>query len=189
MADIPTNEPFSIRAGDTWAWTRTLDDYSAATWVLKYRFKHPTATGFEIVSTASGTDHAVSVAAATTTAYTAGTWSWSAWVQDIATGLEKYTVDAGTMEILADFRSGAATTTLDDRSHARKVLTAIEAVIEGRAAKDQEEYTIAGRSLKRTPIPDLIKLHARYTAMVAGEDAAAKLANGLGIARTIGVRF
>ena len=185
-ATIPENEPLEIRAGDTWAWTRSLDDYPASTWTLKYRFKHPTATGFEITATASGTDHAVSVAAATTTGYTAGTWAWQAWVES---GAEKYTVDSGSLVILADYRSGAATTTADSRTHATKVLAAIEAVIEGRASKDQEEYTIGNRSLKRTPLADLIKFRSRYRLEAAGEAQAERLRNGLGSSGFINVRL
>jgi len=39
-ATIPSDEPARLRAGDTWKWTRTLGDYPAGTWTLKYRFKN-----------------------------------------------------------------------------------------------------------------------------------------------------
>lgn len=55
-------------------------------------------------------------------------------------------------------------------SHAKKTLAALEAVIEGRASKDQESYTIAGRQLSRTPIPDLLLLLSTYERKVARED-------------------
>ena len=45
--DIPENEPDTLRAGDTWKWTRTLADYPASAWTLKYRFKSA-AGGFEL---------------------------------------------------------------------------------------------------------------------------------------------
>jgi hypothetical protein len=175
-ADIPTSEPLSARAGDTWTWTRTLADYPAGTWTLKYRFKNAT-TGFEFTASQSGTDHLVSVAAATTAAFTAGQYQWIAWVEGGTS--EKYTVDEGSLQVLPDYRAGLATVPLDDRTHARKVLAAIEAVIERRATLDQMEYTIDGRSLKRTPIPDLLKLRQKYQAEVRGQDAAARLNDGL----------
>jgi hypothetical protein len=188
-ATIPTTEPSSLRAGDTWAWTRTLDDYPAPTWTLKYRFKNA-STGFEIVATASGSDHAVSVAASTTSGYTRGDYTWVAWVES---GAEKYTVDQGNAEILVDYRTATVTTGVDDRSHAKKTLDAIEAVIEGRATKDQMKYTIAtssgSRTLELTPYPDLVRLHSRYSRMVAGELAAERLRNGLSTNAFIGVRF
>jgi len=74
-------------------------------------------------------------------------------------------------------------------THARRVLTAIEAVIEGRASKDQEEYTIGTRSLKRTPIKDLLVLRDAYKAEVAHEDAQYRLAQGLPNPRKVRVRF
>ena len=55
-------------------------------------------------------------------------------------------------------------TSIDVQSHARKVLSAIEAVIEGRASQDQMSYSIAGRSLSRMPIDDLLTLRDRYRA-------------------------
>jgi len=69
------------------------------------------------------------------------------------------------------------------------VLDAIEAVIENRATLDQESYQIGGRSLKRMPIADLMRLRQLYRAEVAGEEAAAKLAAGLGTARKVQVRL
>ena len=55
-------------------------------------------------------------------------------------------------------------TSIDVHSHARIVLSAIEAVIEGRASQDQMSYSIAGRSLSRMPIDDLLTFRDRYKA-------------------------
>jgi hypothetical protein len=173
--ETPTNEPSELRAGDTWKWRREdLELYPAPTWVLKYRAKN-SAGGFEITAAASGTAHAVTVAAATTAAYAAGLYAWVAWVES---GAERYTVDSGELRVLPDLRAGTATAAQDVRSHARRVLEAIEAVIEGRATRDQEEYRIADRMLKRTPIADLLALRDRYRAEVAAEDAARRLVAG-----------
>lgn len=185
-AEIPTTEPLSVRAGDTWKWTRTLADYPASSWTLKYRFKNA-AGGFEVTASASGDDYSVTVAAATTAGYAAGSYTWIAWVEGGSS--EKYTVDQGTLTVGQDYRGSTAAAALDDRSHARKVLAAIEAVIESRASKDQEEYTINGRSLKRTSIGDLLKLRQKYQAAVAAEDAAAKMADGFAPGGKIQFRF
>lgn len=186
MTTTATNEPIELRAGDTWAWRRDdLTDYPAPTWVLKYRFKNA-AGGFEVVAAADGAAHAVTVAAATTTGYAAGDYDWFAWVESGAT---KYTVDEGKLTVKPDFRSGSAAVALDGRTHARKVLDAIEAVIEQRASKDQQAYSIAGRSLQRTPLPDLMKLRDRYRLEVKREEAADAARNGLQPKGAVFVRF
>lgn len=183
MSTIPDNEPASLRCGDTWQWTRTLTDYPAGTWTLKYRFKSA-AGGFEVVAAASGTDHAVTVLAATSAGYTAGSYTWVGWVE---AGAEKFTVDSGVAELLPDYRTGAASAALDDRSHAKKMLDAIEAWLESRDPA-VAEYEIAGRRMKYIPSGDLLKMRSRYQAEVQAEDNAAKLARGEGFGRKIQFR-
>ena len=185
MPDIPTNEPASLRAGDTWKWTKTLADYPASAWTLKYRFKSAT-TGFEITATASGDAHAVTVTAAATSAYAAGPYTWIAWVEGGTS--EKYTVDTGVLAVSADYRAGTATTGLDDRSHARKTLAAIESWIESRN-QGVARYTILGREMQYIPITDLLKLRQTYKAEVAAEDAAEAIRNGTGTGRRIQFRL
>jgi hypothetical protein len=185
VADIPTNEPAELRSGDTWKWTRSLADYPASAWALKYRFKSPTS-GFEITATTSGNDYAITVTAATTAAYAAGTYTWIAWVEGGTS--EKYTVDTGVMAVDADYRSGTATAALDDRSHARKTLAAIESWIESRNP-GVAEYEIAGRRMKYIPVSDLLKLRQSYKSEVAAEEAADAIANGLGTSRRIQFRL
>ena len=101
-ATIPDREPAQLRCGDTWRWTRSLVDYPATTWTLKYRYK-TASTGFEIVATADGTDHSVTHAASTTGGYTAVSYNWTAWVES---GAEKYTIAEGVAQLLPDFRTG-----------------------------------------------------------------------------------
>ncbi len=182
----PTNEPIEARAGDTWSWRRDdLADYPAPTWVLKYRAKNA-AGGFEIVAAADGAAHLVTVAAATTAGYTAGIYDWFAWVES---GAVKTTVDEGKITVKPDFRAGTATAALDARTHARKTLEAINAVIEKRATLDQQAYAIAGRSLQRTPLPDLLKLRSQYQIEVKREEAAEAARNGLTPSGNVFVRF
>lgn len=182
MADIPTLEPSTVNAGDTWRWTRSLDDYPASEgWVLSYTLINGTAK-ISISATASGDDHAVTVSAATSAGYTAGTYDWRARVTKAG---EVYTVGEGRLTV----RNAYAGSTFDARSHARKTLDAIEAVIEGRASSSTLEYSIAGRSLKHIPVSDLLALRDRYRAEVKREDAAAAVAAGLPDQRRVYVRF
>lgn len=181
-APIPTNEPLEARAGATWAWTKSLTDYPASAWTLTYYFKQQGASGsyFSVAATASGADYAITVAAATTAGYAAGTWSWVAQVSGGSS--EVYEIDRGTLEILPKYTASAA---LDDRSHARICLDAIEAVMENRATQDQQEYAIEGRSLKRMLIADLLRLRDYYRAQVFAENNAERRRNGYKAGRLV----
>lgn len=175
-APTPTNEPKRHRAGLTWEWEREFPDYPASVWTLNYWFKKTGATGanFSITATADGDKFAISSAASTTAALTAGDYTW---VAIVTSGSEAFEVDAGTFELLARYDAAG---NLDDRSHAVKTLEAIEAVIERRASLDQQSYQIGGRSLQRTPLAELLKLRDKYRAEVYAEELAENARNGKG---------
>lgn len=170
---IPQSEPQTLRAGDTWQWSRSLSDFPAGTWTLAYTLINAAAK-ITITAAADGTDHLVTVAAATTAGYAAGRYSA---IGRVSSAGIVYEVFAGQIEIKPNL---AAATTLDDRTHARVSLEAIEAVLQNRATKDQKSYQIAGRALERTPVPDLLKMRDYYRAEVASEEAADRINQGLG---------
>lgn len=173
-----------IIAGDTLDFETSVPDYPKSDgWTLTYKLI-PRTSGTVISFNASGTadsadDYRTQVGSTTTDDWAAGEYSWFAYV-----GLagERYTVDQGTLTILPN---PADTTAYDGRSHARTVLEAIEAVIEGRASKDQQSYSINGRSLQRMPIKDLLAFRAQYRAEVEAEDAQARIDSGLGAMRLL----
>jgi len=173
-----------LTAGDTLDFTTAVPDYLAsAGWTLKYRLApRVSGTAIDITSTADGDDHQVSVLAATTITWAAGYYAWSAYVEKAA---ERYTVDRGELQIRP------ASTTLaagnDLRSFAKKTLDAVEALLAGKS--DVVEYQIAGRSIKKMSFAELMKARSLLQAEVEGEQVAANLANGLGGARRIQVRF
>lgn len=182
MADIPTIEPTTANAGDTWRWTRTLADYPAsAGWALSYTLINAAAK-ITINASASGDDHAVTVSAATTAGYAAGSYDWRARVSRAG---EVYTVGEGRITM----RNAFGGATFDARSHARKTLEAIEAVIEGRASSEVSYYMIGNRQLRYMTPAELLTLRDKYRAEVAREDAAAAVAAGLPDKRRVFVRF
>lgn len=182
MADIPTIEPTTANAGDTWRWTRTLADYPAsAGWALSYTLINAAAK-ITINASASGDDHAVTVNAATTAGYAAGIYDWRARVSKAG---EVYTVGEGRITV----RNAFGGSTFDARSHARKTLEAIEAVIEGRASSEVSYYMIGNRQLRYMTPAELLTLRDKYRAEVAREDAAAAVAAGLPDKRRVFVRF
>ncbi len=187
-ANYPTREPSVLVAGDRWAWKRTDlgSDYPPASYALRYsaRIEGETAAEIEIDASESGDDYIVEVPAATTAGYTPGVYHWQAYIVRSADS-ERVTVSRGTFEV----RTNRDATGDDPRSHAKKVLDAIEAVIEQRASVDQMAYSINGRTLSRTPIADLLVLRDRYREEVRAQNAAEGLAKGLGNPKHIGIRF
>lgn len=181
-AAIPTTEPATLAAGDTIKWTRALPDYPANDgWSLVYTFINASAK-FSATATASGSDHLVTLSAATSGALTAGAYDWRA--QASKSG-EVYTVASGRATVLPSFSAD----TLDNRTQARRALEAVESMLEGRASSATHRYEIAGRMLQNYPIPELLMLRDRLRQDVAREDAAAAMAAGRAPRGRIQVRF
>jgi hypothetical protein len=186
-SNYPETEPLKIISGDRAAWKRTDlgTDYAPASYSLKYsaRLEGSGATSFDITASESGSDYIVEVSQSTSTAYTTGTYHWQAYIIRTSDS-ERLTVDSGIWEIIAN----RDTANSDPRNHIKIVLDNIEAVLEGRSSKDQENYSIQGRSLSRTPIPDLMVLRDRYKAMHVQEQRAERIKNNLGHSGIIKVR-
>lgn len=182
MATVPTTEPSSIRAGDLVTWTKSLSDYPAdAGWSLSYTLIN-SSTKITINAVASGADHLVSVAAATTGSYQAGNYTWMA---RVTKGSEVYTIDQGSLTIQPNL---AALAQFDGRSHAKVMVEAIEAAIQGRASALQLRYQINGRSIEFLNPTDLIKWLSFYRAEVAKEAQAETIRKTGKNPRNIGVR-
>jgi hypothetical protein len=99
---------------------------------------------------------------------------------------EKYTLESGQIEILPDITQAISTTDL--RSHAKKVLDSIEAMLEGRTS-DVINYSIGGRSVVKMSPEELIKWRSFYKTEYEREKEAESIAKGLDSPRRIGVRF
>jgi len=167
-ASIPTKEPTEITAGDTWTWSRSLSDYLASdSWTLSYALVNVDNL-ITITATADGDDHLVEVAAATTAGYAPGSYNWQAYV--IKSG-ERYQVDSGVLEVKPNFAEQTAG--YDGRSHVKKVLDALDALIEGKATSDQLAYSIAGRSISKMSPEELIKWRDLYAGRYQREQSQA----------------
>ena len=139
-------------------------------------------------SSSDGTTHTFTASMSTTAAWAAGRYRWQ--LSAVKSG-EKWVVDQGEIEIRADL---AAASALDARSHLRRVLDAVEASIERRATKDQQDTRVTAGdggtiALKRLPMADLLKLRGQYQAELRQAEAAANLAAGRGSKSIIRVRF
>lgn len=193
-------EPTELNIGDSITWKRRnvqavseidgvseyTDIKASAGWALKF-----VAVGklgiVSINATAddeNADDFKFTAAAATTAAYVAGDYKWQVVATKTTT---RYTIAEGWITLTDNIAGRSAA--YDNRSHAKKVLDAIEAVIENRATQDQQNYTIAGRSLSRTPLKDLMTLRASYKAEYDSEVATANIAMGLASKNKIYTRF
>lgn len=178
-------EPLSIVAGDQAEWTRTLSDYPASDgWALSYTLvERKTGAGVSFDATGSGSEYTVTVPSATTAAWPAGYYVGQGYVTKAG---ERKTVWAGTIEIKPNLASGMAG---DIRSHARKVVDSIEAVLEGRATEQVLDFSIEGTTLRKTPVADLLTLRDRYLVEVRREEARERAAMGLASGKRILTQF
>lgn len=164
---IPELEPEQVTAGDTWVWKRLLNDYLPSNgWVLSYALVKDGAL-IQITAADSDDEHYVEIAATITASYEAGIYHWQSYVTNASTS-ERYKVSTGTIEVLPDFSQQASG--YDNRSHVKKTLDALEAVILGKASSDQLALTIGGRSLSKMPPRHLIEWRDIYRAEYAAEE-------------------
>lgn len=178
--------PPRFTLGDTLSFTLALAAYPAGTWTLNYRLLPRSSAGaaYSFSGSASGSDHLISVPAATTAAWAAGTYTWAAWVSD---GTSSYSTGNGTVDLLPDPRT--ATLALDLRSPAQIALDNVRATMRGKASADVLRYTINGRSLEHYPMAELIALERSLAEQVARETRAAQLATGGADTRRFSVRL
>lgn len=184
-AEISTKEPTQIRAGDSITWLKTLNDYPATdSWVLHYRLIN-SAGKFDITATASGSDHLVSVDAATTANYTAGDYTLVSWV---TLGSERYSIASFPVEVLPDLAAQAAG--YDTRSTAQKTLDLLDAAMQSQGSNAWvQEYEIDGRSMKFRSVAEFMAFRSKVKQEVIREQNAERLRNGLGLRNKINIRM
>lgn len=167
-ATKPTSVPATLTAGDTAIWQRSFDDYPASDgWVLSYTFiGNPDLYSFA-GAIADGDAFDVTIPAATTAAWVAGVYT----VQESVTKAgERHTPGTTRLRITADLASLSAG--LDTRSHAQKMLDAINAWLESEAPW-AASLEFNGRKLANHSVPDILTLRDRYRMEVANEASAA----------------
>lgn len=176
--DTSNPEPISINPGDTVKWARSLASYPAsAGWALSYELLNAMHR-YEIPAIADGDAFRVVVSAQTSQSFAPGSYDWRARVTNSD---EVYTVANGRMTVAPSF--GAAG---DTRSHARRTLDVIQAVLEGRATSATTEYEINGRRLKYIPLNELHAMRSKYQREVAAEEGKT---GPRGVSGRISVRF
>lgn len=152
---VPIIEPLEIYAGDSVTWRKSHGDYPASDgWALRYDLSGPAESVLQVTSSGDGNAHLIEISAAITAEWAAGYYAWAC---RAVKGDERKTLATGTLQVKADPAGGA-----DSKPHCKKVLDAIEAVLEGRATHDQRRYEVAGKSVERMDLDELLKLRRIY---------------------------
>jgi len=185
-------EPDQIRANTSVNWVRGIDPVlnnagaqiaSASVddgWSAAYELRN--ASSFiQLPTDGSDNTYTVNISAATTQNYAAGEYSWELYITN---GSDRHFIDSGTLTVIG-YTAGAQ----DMRSQVKRTLDMIDAMIEGRASKDVQEYSIdtgaGSRSLKHLSVDELFKFRRYYASLYQAEQKAV----GKGRSTTIKPRF
>lgn len=185
-----TKEPNTLVLGDYWSWKRDdlATDYPIGTYALTYEFHSDSGGGgtkkFTLTAVEADDTYYIESASSTTTGYAIGDYVWEAYITKTSSS-NRIMIDSGRTSITENL----ANTNADLRSHAKKVLDALEAVIENRATMDQSSMSIAGRSLSRMSVDELLTFRNRYKAEYLKEIKLARIRNKQGSGNTIKVTF
>lgn len=183
MAGARKPEPRWFVAGDTVEWTKTASSYPATDWTLTYYFNNLTAGQLTWTATADGENHVISETAEDTADISPGRWQVSA---VYVNGVRRASEGIGQIVVLPN----PTDNTQDHRTQSQRMLEAVEAVLEGRASKDQESYSLEGRSLTRMGTEELYRWADRIRAEVRLErDAFNRVNGGGGSSRRVSVVF
>ena len=163
---IPTSTPDTLTVGVNWLWTVTPGDYPTSEgWTLKLIVFGADPVSNPLSLTATVVVNAFQFAATATQTAQLPIGQATAVITASLNG-STYEVLRKPLTLLFDPASVAPGGT---RSHAAKMLSVIEAALEGRLTADIETYSIAGRSVSKIPVRELMALRKRYAYEVAAE--------------------
>lgn len=175
--NYPDSVPEELHVGERWAWTNSeiTATYPTSLYTLRFRMclQKSSHQAINITASKTGSKHIVEVGQSTTSSYTLGLYWWQAVIVRDSDSEELVVAD-GYLDVLADLDDHTG----DTRTHNYKVLQAIQATIEGTATKDQSNYSVAGRSLSRRPISELLELKKEYQRLWEADLKKIKRKNG-----------
>lgn len=193
--DIPTGFPAKVIAGRSLHFRWSHPNYPASDgYALAFRIRRRSGTGgVDIASakaTADGDSWIVHLIASETTGFSAVLGD-AVWIAKLTLSTDTYDGGYGLTEILEN--PDSATTALDLRSHAKIVLDAIEACIEGSATREEGSLTVdfggVSRALQFRPLTELLAMKRHYQDLVDAENAEAAVAAGKPSGNRVLVRF
>ena len=176
----------NLIVGDSLDRTVSVPGYSAADgWTLHYRLvSRVSGTPIALSSTADGDDHVVTATATAAALWTAGEYSWAAWVAH--TDGRSLTLLSGSLTLLPNPRTASAP--LDLRSAARIALEQAKAALAA-WSPTMRSYTIGSRSMTFSSTAEILPVISYWKIEVQREERAARLAAGLPDPRKTFVRL
>ena len=186
--NYPTVKPDILTVGDRWVWKRTDlgTDYPPSSYALSYNARSQGAGSIAISITASesGDDYLVEVASATTASYTAGTYSWSAYITR-SSDSQRIQIDSGDFVI----KTNLATSTADPRTQPEQMVDHLESILESLAQKLTTSYSVSDRSNTLTSMEDVRNQLDYYKGKVKSEINKARVKSGMRTDSNLLLRF
>lgn len=176
--DLPTSVPADVVIGETLEWEKDLADFPADEWSVTYYFRGA-GPGFNVTGEADDLVHQFVVASETSGTMVAGRYDYQAIAEKDG---EKHLVDEGVVTAKASLASLEIDETHDGRSKAKKILDAIDDLMQGKAQLDQQKFLIASgvpgftsqHEAERIQPTELLELRKYYAKLVNAEIRAKK---------------
>lgn len=159
-ANAPDGVPEEIFVGDfvQFKITQFSADYSNSLHTMRFVARIATGSNTEITITATAldNDYLFSVPSATSADFVVGHYHYQIEIERDSDN-ERIIVDRGAVDIKTDYDNN-----VDARDHAEIMLGKIESILEGKADSDVSSYSIAGRSLTKFGIDELLQWRDYY---------------------------
>jgi hypothetical protein len=158
----------TILAGDTYSVVFTTSYSSADGYSASLKLTGPSGSPSKFnfaanANTNSATSYDIRISPSVSANLAPGLYAYAVVV---ASNTDSYTVETGNVTVAA--RADLSVNS-DLRTHNVRVYDAICALIEGRATSDVASYTIAGRSLNKIPLRELLELKSHYSDLIRQE--------------------
>ena len=187
MAEYSTEIPKVITAGNTVEFAmRAYDSIgteltSGNSWTMYWTLSNSTANYTVSSQTENDQGFFFQVPHATTSGWTAGDYSSSVYADDAT---NRYPQDQEAVTVKPSLDSA-----VDGRSTYRQIADAIDAAILGSAGSNQLSMSIAGRTIQRMGMEELMKAKTQFDSLVKSEENAKQMLDGKITSNTIYTRI
>ena len=187
FTEIPEKEPITIYKGETVVWNRKdLTDYPVGSYAMSWiaRLESNGGTSFSATVTEVDDYYKFTLDNSATGGYTTGDYFWVLKVTQ-SSDSEELILETGKITVKDNYFGSTG----DTRSHAKVMLDKIESILENRADADVSSYSIAGRSLNKLTVEELLRWRDYYRAEYKQEVAEFRTSNNEGSGRVVKVQF